>query len=94
MGYSKRLDPIGRIAFSYADATSADDDLKGRRLLAEEGPSLVRPGTLSDVQFTVDEASANDGVLELDVTPNEGWARNMLQAVINRDLAYASCAGQ
>ena len=51
VGYSKRLDPIGRIAFSYADATSADDDLKGRRLLAEEGPSLVRPGTLSYVQL-------------------------------------------
>ena len=91
IGYSKELDPIGRIAFGYTDPAAATADLGGRRLLAEEGPSLVRPEPLTDVQFTVDDASATSGVLQLEVTPHEGWARNMLQAVLQRDLAYATC---
>ena len=91
VGYSKKLDPIGRIAFGYADPAAADDDLKGRRLLAEEGPSLVRPEPISDVQFTVDDASASDGVLTLDVTPSEDHVRRLLQPVLERDLAYTTC---
>ena len=66
VGYSKKLDPIGRVAIGYEDAAFAEADLDGRRLLAAEGPSLVRNEPLSDIVFTLEDAQVNDGVIELE----------------------------
>ncbi len=91
VGYSKKLDPIGRIAFGYADPAAAGQDLEGRRLLAEDGPSLTGNGPLSEVAFVVEDVSVDDGVLRFDVAPREDYARYLLTPVLQRDLVYAAC---
>lgn len=89
--YSREMSPIGRIAFGYEDAEQAQSDLAGRRLLAEEGTSLIEEDKPYSDLFTVDDAQAADGVLQLLVSPADdrpGW---LFAPVYLRDLLFAAC---
>lgn len=91
MGYSRNLSPIGRIVFAYDDPTTAEQDVAGRRLLAEDGWSFRTGTTLSETVFTVGAASATDGVIRIDVSPAGDRPGRLMQSLIGRDYMYGEC---
>lgn len=95
VGYSGEFDPLARIAFAYGNEADAAADLTGRRLVAEEGFTLIGgpPNTrYADTVFTVEGASADRGIVRLDVSPIRGWAGWLFTTVYVRDAMYAACS--
>lgn len=90
IGYSRDLTPIGRIAIGYADASAAEQDLAGRRLLAEHGLSLISGAPLATL-FAVADASSADGVIRMDVSPTDDWPARLFAPLYRRDLVFAVC---
>jgi hypothetical protein len=82
---------LGLIVMHYPDADDAQADLEPRRQLAREGFSFRVRRPYSEVLFTVDEATVQDGDLVLQVSPIDNVPQRLFTMTMSRDLLFAVC---
>jgi len=83
--------PIGTIAFAYPSADDAVHDLEARRLLAEQGASRGAEAPISEVLFTVQDASVDDATIVMTVRPANDQPRRLFQMIWTADAPFAAC---
>jgi hypothetical protein len=91
VGYLRDWEPVGRVVFGYADAATAAADLRGRRMLAEEGTSRRAAQPYAEAVFTLADAHVDEALLSLEVRPVDDMPRRLVEMVLTRDMLFAAC---
>jgi hypothetical protein len=81
----------GTVVLHYSNPGDAQADLELRRKLIEKGISLRTRRPYSEVLFTLDGATAEDGNIVFTLRPRNNLPRYFLDAIVRRDLLFAFC---
>jgi hypothetical protein len=83
--------PVGTIAFTYSSTDDAKHDLDPRRLLAAGSASQLAEAPISEVLFTVEEASVEDAMIVMSVRPANDQPRRLFRMIWTADAPFAAC---
>lgn len=86
------MQPIGIAVLHYDDASQAEADLEGRRLIATEGISLVAREPYRDILFTVEDTTVEDQNIVFSLRPFNDQPMRLVNMVLQRDVGFAACS--